>query len=292
MKKWYKYFPNGDSKEDLFLPIDKDFCEHEKAMGGYGEDASYKSREDFFRDYYYGFHYGRLECYDDFIRKNLNKNQSILSLAGGRCANELLLLQDGYRIVCSDLKINDSYKSTKELFPDFLFHEFDVLKDEPPGTYDAVMVLSLIYLFDDADLERFFKKIGNMLNNGGYLILDSAGPPDNGFVSFYHNIYLRYEMMFYLKVKSMKEKKRLGLVKKHTGFLRSDDEIRSFAKKAGFDLKNYKKYAFLTEFRRSMIFNRFIKNGSFLEWFFELIGRRAPYIRMFCFKKRAPETSS
>jgi len=286
MKKWYKYFPNRDSKEDLSLPIDRDFGEHEKAMGGYGDDVSYRSREDFFRHYYYGFHYGRLECYDDFIRKNLNKNQSILSLAGGRCANELLLLQDGYRIVCSDLKVNDSYESTKKLFPNFSFLEFDVLKDEPPGIFDAVIVLSLIYLFDDAELERFFVKISNMLNRGGYLVLDSAGPPDNGFVSFYHDFYLRYEMMLYLKVKSMKEKRRHGLVTKHTGFLRSDDEIRSCARKAGFvDLEDYRRYAFLTEFRRSMIFNRFIRNGSSLERLFGLIGRRAPYIRMFCFKK-------
>lgn len=285
MKRWYKYLPNYESRASAYQPADERFEEHAKAMGGYSEDDSYKSRKDFFRNYYFGFQYGRLECYDDFIRKNLKKDHAIFSLASGRCANELYLMQDGYKVVCSDLKIIDSYESTKGLFPDFSFIEFDALRDDPANTYDAVLVLSLIYLFDEEQLGVLFQKVNNILKNGGYLILDSAGPPDSGLVNFYHDTYLKYETKFYVMLKSIANRRVYGIIKKHFGFRRTDDEILKSAQESGFELVNKRNYDILSELRRSFIFNRLIRNGSPLERIFKPLSRKAPYIRMFCFQK-------
>lgn len=285
MKKWYKYLPNYDSRECADQPPDEGFEEHAKAMGGYGGDASYKSRKGFFDNYYFGFQYGRLECYDDFIRKNLKKYHSIFSLASGRCANELYLIQDGYKVVCSDLKIIDSYDRTKDLFPDFTFIAFDALRDDPVDTYDAVLILSLIYLFDEQQIHILFEKVNRILKKGGYLILDSAGPPDCGLVNFYHDIYLKYEMKFYVILKSVLHGRSYGMIKKHFGFRRTDSEILKSVLRSGFELIDRQNYYILSELRRSFIFNRLISNGSPLEKIFKPLCRKAPYIRMFCFRK-------
>ncbi|HOW53933.1 MAG TPA: hypothetical protein PLR60_04685 [Syntrophorhabdaceae bacterium] len=277
--------PNYESRESSYQPPDEGFEEHAKAMCGYGEDDSYKSRKDFFENYYFGFQYGRLECYDDFIRKNLKKDHVIFSLASGRCANELFLIQDGYKVVCSDLKIIDSYKSTKDLFSDFSFIEFDALRDDPVETYDAILVLSLIYLFDEQQLGVLLKKVNKLLKKGGYLILDSAGPPDCKLVNFYHDTYLKYESKLYVMLKSIVNRKAYGTIKKHFGFRRTDDEILESAQGSGFELVNKKNYDILSELRRSFIFNRLVRNGSPLEKIFKPLSRKAPYIRMFCFQK-------
>lgn len=285
MKKWYKYLPNYESRESAYQSPDEGFAEHAKAMGGYSEDDSYKSRKDFFDNYYFGFQYGRLECYNDFIRKNLKKDHIIFSLASGRCANELFLMQDGYRVVCSDLKIIDSYERTKDLFPDFSFIEFDALRDEPVDTYDAVLVLSLIYLFDERQFDVFLNKVNKLLKKGGYLILDSAGPSDCGLVNFYHDIYLKYETKLYVMLKSIMHRRTYGIIKKHFGFRRTDDDILKGAQGSGFEIVNKKNYDILSELRRSFIFNRLIRIGSPVEKIFKPLSRRAPYIRMFCFQK-------
>lgn len=285
MKKWYKYLPNYESSAGGDRPLDQGFEEHAEAMGGYGTGDSYKSKEDFFDHYYYKFQYGRLECYDDFIRKNLNKKHDIFSVASGRCANELYLMQDGYRILCSDLKTIDVHRRTKALFPDFSFIEFDVLKDDPLDTYDAVLILSLIYLFDEQQLMTLFDKVGKLLKQGGYIILDSAGPPDCGLINFYHDTYLRYETKLYAMLKSIAHKKRLGVIKKHFGFRRTDNEILNIAQRSGFELVSKRNYDILSEFRRSFIFNRLIREDSPLEKIFQPLCRMAPYIRMFCLQK-------
>ena len=69
-------------------------------MGGYESGESYyENKKYFFNNYYYGYHFKRLEYYDMFIREKINREDSILSIASGRCANELRLLEEGYNVV-------------------------------------------------------------------------------------------------------------------------------------------------------------------------------------------------
>lgn len=101
MREWYKYSLDPSNKGRILLPIDHSFCDHEKAMGGYKSDAAYTSKSTFFNKYFFGYHGGRLEYYDNFLRKHLGKNLDTISIASGRCANELYLMEDDYRITCS-----------------------------------------------------------------------------------------------------------------------------------------------------------------------------------------------
>jgi len=180
MRKWYKYFLDPLRRGRIYLPIDSNFYDHEKAMGGYKADDAYLSKSTFFNKYFWGYHIiGRLGCYDNFLRKHLKKDKDILSIASGRCANELFLIEDGYKITCSDLKVFDSYKETKTLFPQFDFVEHDILNGPFFLKYDAVICLSLIYLFNEEKLLTFFRNVSDSLKTGGHLILDSAGSTDN-----------------------------------------------------------------------------------------------------------------
>lgn len=159
MRKWHKYFLDSTCKGRVYIPIDHGFGDHEKTMGGYKDDDAYCSKEAFLNKYFWGYHSGRLEYYDDFLRKHIEKQHDILSIASGRSANELLLGEDGYRITCSDLKTIDAYQKTKALFPQFDFIEHDILNRPLQKKYDVIICLSLIYLFDEKDLLSFFKKV-------------------------------------------------------------------------------------------------------------------------------------
>lgn len=117
MRKWYKYLLNESRNGRLELFIDQNFKEHEKAMGGYQSNGSYTDKAAFFDKYFLNYHTGRLVYYDRFLRKHLRKDLDIISIASGRCANELCLMEDGYKVTCSDLDYFDALEATKGLFP-------------------------------------------------------------------------------------------------------------------------------------------------------------------------------
>ena len=88
---------------------------------------SVSHKPEFFRRYFFGYQLGRLECYDTVLRRHLRTDQEILSLASGRCANEFFLMEDGYRITCSDLRAREAYEPTRTLFPHFRYESLDIL---------------------------------------------------------------------------------------------------------------------------------------------------------------------
>ena len=77
-------------------------------IDGYGVDDSYQSKESFFHKYFVD----RYVDWDNYLRRNLHKDEEVLSIGSGRCINELKLLNDGYSISCSDLKIIQSYDAS------------------------------------------------------------------------------------------------------------------------------------------------------------------------------------
>jgi len=285
MRKWYKFFRDSRYKGKIYLPIDSNFKEHEKTMGGYGSDDAYRSKESFFNKYFWNYHYGRLECYDNFLRKSLKKNENIISIASGRCANELYLMENGFSVTCSDLEFFEAYAETKSLFPGFNFITHDILSGPLKQKYDVVICLSLIYLFDEYELSLFFRNVFDSLDNEGRLILDFGGSPDNFMSYMLHDVFLKYETKMARLLKFLLTGKWQGFVIKHHGYRRSDNEIIAAAQKSGFELLAQENYAFVTEFRRSYIFNKLVKPASFVEKVFGIIGRSIPYIRMGHFRK-------
>jgi len=257
-------------------------------MGGYAPDEAYRSKTDFFNSYFFGYHQNRLECYNIFLRKHLSKEDDVLSIASGRCANERFLIAHGYGITCSDLGTLETLKEIRKLFTGFKFLKLNILKDPAPRRYDVVICLSLIYLFDEKELACFFHNISESLRPEGRLLLDSAGSTDNLLSHMIHEKMLKYETMLrrlIRVIKGISANKMCGFTVKHMGYRRTDREIVNAALQFGFRLCGKENHAFLTEFKRSYFLRKFIECNSFIERAVSFFGRRIPYIRMFVFKK-------
>lgn len=286
MRKWYKFIPDETAFKRGYIEKDESYLDHAQAMGGYAADEAYRSKADFFKKYFFNFQLSRLEYYDIFLKKYLKKTEGILSVGSGRAVNELRLIEEGYRITCSDIAIVDSYKQARSLFGDFKYLKYNVLEGPAPEKYDGVMALSLIYLFNNEKLERFFENISASLKSRGHLILDSAGSPDNSLSYFVHDTILKYEAKLKCVIKQISERKRYKIVTKKFGYRRKDEEIIDAASKANFELAGCERYAYLTDFKRSCILRGMIQYCPFCKNVLGYFGKRIPYIRMFNFRKR------
>ena len=286
MRKWFKYSVNHSDNKVVIYPQDFSFAEHSEAMGGYETNDIYRTTDAFFQEYYYNFHLGRLEEYDKFLRKHIKKTDKVLSIASGRSANELKLLLGGYDITCSDLCMLPCYDDTKKLFPDYKFFTLNIIENPADRQYDSLISLSLIYLFDNRQLDCFFGNVSKSLKENGHLILDGGGSPDNLMSFFIHDVLLRLEVHLLRLLILVKNpgKKKYGLAIKHHGYRRTDNDIIEIAKKNGLELIDRENYAFLTEFARSRILSRLMRI-PFMKRLFGLIGKNVPYIRMFLFRK-------
>jgi len=286
MRKWFKYSVNYSDNKVVIYPQDFSFAEHSEAMGGYEANDIYRNKDVFFRKYYYNFHLGRLEEYDKFLRKHIKKTDEVLSIASGRSANELKLLHDGYDITCSDLCILPCYDDTRKLFPDYKFLTLNIIENPAGRQYDGLISLSLIYLFDNRQLDCFFGNVSRSLKENGHLILDGVGSPDNLMSFFIHDVLLKFEVHLSRLLILLKNlgKRKYGLAIKHHGYRRTDNEIIEIAKRNGLELIDRENYAFLTDFARSRILSLFMKI-PFMKRLFGLIGKNVPYIRMFLFRK-------
>jgi len=124
MRKWYKYGVNKENQHDLELSIDKNFQEHQKAMGGYDTNSAYSNKESFLRTYFEEDEHYPYRYYQRFLDRHLKKQSRILFIASGRCVNECKLLDDGFDIVCSDLDRFNAYDATMKMFPSLKFMMF------------------------------------------------------------------------------------------------------------------------------------------------------------------------
>ena len=121
MRNWTKYNLDYSTDKVVKLSQDSSFPEHANAMGYDEGGLEYENTDNFFQKYFYNYHSGRLLNYDKFLRKHIKKSYKVLSIASGRSANELKLLEDGYNVTCSDLVKLPSYECTKKLFPEYIY---------------------------------------------------------------------------------------------------------------------------------------------------------------------------
>ena len=285
MTKWFKYnIVDFNSKIDS--SIDNSIENHSESLTINNVDNPYQNKELFYKTYFYNYHQGRLEDYDDFLLKFLNKNDKVLSLASGRSANELRLIDKGYNIYSSDLYKFKWYLKTKSLWPNYRFKILDITKTPSSKTFDSVISLSLIFIFNDQQLNKFFQNVNKSLNKNGYLYLDSAGSPDNFLNYIIHDVILKYEAYLITIIKNIFFKNvKKTVIKKHHGFKRNNKKIIEFAKNNGFKLIKLKNYSYLTDFKRSYFLNFLINRIPFSKFFFNSLGSYIPYVRMFSFKK-------
>ena len=123
----------------------------------------------------------------------VTKKSNVLSLGSGRCVTELLLLDSGYNIICSDIDIPNCYEQSKKIFGHFKYEKLNILKDELTQKFNSIISVSMIYSFKKEELEIFFNKINESLEFNGLLIIDPGGGEDNFFSLIYDKIYLPTE---------------------------------------------------------------------------------------------------
>lgn len=286
MRKYYKTILSDSFRGIKFLSIDRTFEDHVRAMGDYDPNDSYANKERFFARYVPrggGVH----DCFDQFLMRHLKKNQDVLSVASGRAANELHFIDQGYQITCSDMQLPNSYPQTKVLFPQLRYIVLNILDNDIPKQYDAIICLGLTYLFNDNDFDRFFENVRRNLKIGGSLILGTSGCAPNTLSFILHNLFLPLEGLLILFYRTLFTKKKSGLAIKHHGYLRSDDEIMQRAKKQGLTCCDRSSDGFLMEFKRSVVLTKIMKNFPIFENYFTRLGGQIPYVRMFEFQKTA-----
>ena len=250
-------------------------------MGGYDVDDSYQSKESFFQKYFQG----RYVDLDNYLRRNLHKDDEVLSIASGRCINELRLLNDGYSISCSDLKIVPSYDASIQLFGTFPFLVLDILREHPDKEYDGIICLSFGYSLNKDDLDKFFRNVNKGLSRGKCLFLDSGGGGENLFSLFWDVLYLPIEYKIFSFIYKLIGKRGKILVKYNIGFRRTDEEIVESARRSGFEFVSREDFDFIDEFRRSVLLNGIMNRSSLAQRIFSILGRWNPYVRIFKFKK-------
>jgi hypothetical protein len=260
----------------------KVYVDFAKEMGGYDVDDSYQSKESFFQKYFQG----RYVDWDNYLQRNLHKDDEVLSIASGRCINELKLLNDSYSISCSDLKIVPSYDASIQLFGIFPFLVLDIIRKHPDKEYDGIICLSLIWTFNKDDLDTFFRNVNQGLSQGKYLFLDPGGGEENLFSFFWDVLYLPIEYKIFSFIYKLFGKRGKILVKDSKfGFRRTNEEIVESARRSGFEFVSREDFNFLDEFRRSILLAKIIKRSSTAQRFFSILGRWNPYVRVFKFKK-------
>ena len=275
MRKWYKYIVNYENNLRS-LPKDKTFCEHKEWMG-HDSGRGYNSKEEFFRTHFYN---GRPQVrhYHDYLRQYLKKEEEVLSVGSGRCINELLLIEQGFNIVCSDLD-QPHREETLRLFSNLRFINYDITSSPFSYKFDSIICLSIFYLFDRDQLFMAFKNINGSLRPGGKFILDPGGATDNLITYINDEIICKYEAYLLHMIQKLR-KRRCVVSKKHQGYRTTNKEMILIAKKAGFTLSNLESGDYLTEIgKRSMLLQRFP------ERIINAIGRFSPYVRMFTFIK-------
>jgi SAM-dependent methyltransferase len=254
-------------------------------MGGYEPDDAYRSKAEFFARHLRA--HPRLVAYDRYLQRRMRRDETVLSVASGRGANELQLVETlGCDITCSDLKAPPCLAATKTLFPSLKFVPIDVLRDNPPGVYDTVLSLSLIYAFNDQELERFFSFAGRALKPSGRLLLDLAGSPDNLPSYMLHDLFLPAEAAFVAAYRTVRHLEPHRVDHVPHGYRRSLADVVAAAERAGFRLVDTHDDGFDIDLRRGVLLNRLAATSLGLRTLTS-IGRRMPYTRMTQFIRSA-----
>ncbi|NVK17834.1 MAG: hypothetical protein HWE30_03995 [Methylocystaceae bacterium] len=276
MRKWYKYYICDSKQNNSNDTQESSFEYHEQIMGGYHSTEHYNDKNSFFK-YYYN---GRYISWHTFISKRINNQNNIFSIASGRAITELKLIDEGHQITCSDLNIPNAAKQSKALFPDLEYIRFNILTDQFKKEYDSIICLSLIYTFDDEELDTFFSQVKTGLKKNSTLLLDSSGATDNLLTYLLHDVLLKYETyMIYLILRLIGRKRFVH--KFQSGYRRTSKEIIRMANKHNLVLKRQENYEFLHDLQRSRIILFILKQFPFTKKFFTKIGEKIPYVRMF-----------
>ncbi len=280
MRTWYKYLL-ADANEKFSTGKDVTFAENAKTMD-YARQEGLRNRQDFLSTHLAQGHI-RFRIYDQLLHSILERKEKILSVASGRCVNEVVLAEEGYQITCSDLEV---IAGVQKIFPQLRFAAYNLLKGAFPGdSFDAVLALQVFYLFDPAELKTAIQNLKSSLKSGGKLVVDISGAEDKWITRLIDEGVVKFEAYFKALVLRLLRKQRKIVSRKHHGFRYTDAEFVALMQKEGFGLVKVEKADYATEWERSYVLRRLGERSRLFKRFIEWLGRPVPYIRLFIFKK-------
>ena len=280
MRKWFKYSIEYKTLNISEMKKHLKYQDFEKSMGGYRENKFYENKTKFIKS----FLVGRFKEYDNFLKDHLKKKQKIISIASGRCINELKYIDKGYNIDCSDLGIPKSYEISKKIFRKFKFLKLNILKQSLKTKYETAIALGLAYVFSEKELSRFFFNINKMMKINGNFILDSSSSPNNLYTYIFDNFFLKIEIYLISFFLNLFGKKNM-VIKRHHGYKFTNLELIKIAESNGFRLVLSSNKDYLSDVLRSKIFNKIYSKFRNSKFFFLLFGLPMPYLRIFKFVK-------
>lgn len=144
----------------------------------------------------------------------------------------------------------------------------------------------MAFLFDDAELDAFFKNANASLTENGYVVLDPGGAENNLFTWTMDNVLVRAESKAITTYKSVISSNAWTVTKNHHGYRWSDKEIIATAQNNGFKLVLQENSDFLSEFTRIITLYKLMNRIGLAKSLAGALGRFMPYARVFLFQKR------
>ncbi|MDK9723642.1 MAG: hypothetical protein OEL88_02055 [Sterolibacteriaceae bacterium MAG5] len=251
---------------------------------GYSDPSGYDSVRSFVERYFVGYQLGRLEYYLPILKSAIPQNSKILSLASGRPVVEALMSELGYDVTCSDLEVFREFEKVKNLFPHLEYRKLDVVVDEIPAGYTTILALGLLYLFDEATLRQFFRKVAEGVAHGGLVVVDSAISPDTMTSYLIHDILLRSEAHL-KKVYYQLQGQKAAVRKVSYGFRKRHSEIIQIANEVG--LAHFKTFStgVSIELNRSYILRTLMRTIPGMSSLLKLMAHDAPFVNVYAFRK-------
>ena len=281
MQRWRKYLIEsgkgfGCHEDTVFGP------KGERGQGCEEKDA-YVSAESFFDR----FRYDRYRHYEKVI-DGWVAGRRVFSVSSGRGINEMLLKEKGFDVTCSDVAIPRCYEEMKELFGEFDYRLFDLMRDTPPAGQDAILWLSSLFIFEREAVEAAFRKLADGLKPGGRLIIDVGGPEASWRTWLYHEVFLMaecYAYLLYHRLIARGEAEPWRVARLFHGHRWRNGEIVEMARKAGLEMQCMYVADYRTELNRSTFLKTERgKSGLVRRLLTALVGG-VPYIRVFVFQK-------
>jgi len=221
----------------------------------YGQKEGYSSRDDFFRTYLLDRDLETIKVLEGL----LDKKRRILSIGSGRAQHEVVLGENGYDIVASDVLMGQ-LESTKKLFPSLKITQLDIF-DPPKVSYEDVLSIGdLLFYFDDDKAALILKNIAGLLEDRGGRFIYCHSFNDNLLTWTIDNIICPVEAMI------VNKRKRGGMVcsRKRHGYRRGRKEIIALAKNCGFKPGRVRYGGFGVELRRSFQVDKLFRMSPFL----------------------------
>jgi hypothetical protein len=286
MKIWKKIIYNKSNKIAQFNSLSRKTI-YPEVLGRKSSDWAqfckvneyYLNKNTFLKNYFKN----RFKIWDNYLRKNISKNQKILSIGSGRAINELILIDERYNIVSSDLDIPETYEASKKIFDDHIYLKFDVLKHDIQQKFNIIFSLHTFYLFSESQINLAFKKVNKLLHKDGIFIVD-MNTEHNLFSTFYHDFFLKIEStLIYLISKFFK--KNIGIIyDDNFGYKYKRKEIIEIAKKNNFELLTVDSIGY-NEINRSYLLKKIIKKNNFIKKIICILFKSISSHNIYKFKK-------